>query len=316
MNEQLTRRHVERWGRDIIDRVKSDEFKHEDCTVEFKRELVEPRKAARRIAAHANAARCEPILWIIGYDEKGQTFHNVEHDFADWWGKVVVCFDDRVSPSLIELSIVEEGNTIWLLGFETNRSPYVIKNSTGTGPVDREVPWREGTSTRSAKRHELLKMLPGVKVPNVETVSISAELQTPSSGTSLRVKVLLYVEVLPGHPVSIPRHRIRAVPNVTVWRAGKEEKVDLDINELFLNQTLARTVTLVRSDYLTIETIHPLSALANPNTIIAPSKPFRFRMNVSIVHNRGISIDEILHPSNKPGSWRASTTEQQAVAQH
>jgi hypothetical protein len=43
----------------------------EDDLIEFKRTWIKPHKAARRIAAHANAARGQDILWLIGVDPAG-----------------------------------------------------------------------------------------------------------------------------------------------------------------------------------------------------------------------------------------------------
>jgi len=53
----------------VIDCVKKGQ-PNEDFLVELKRDWIEKGKAARRIAGHANAARGENILWLIGVDEK------------------------------------------------------------------------------------------------------------------------------------------------------------------------------------------------------------------------------------------------------
>ena len=55
---------------DIIDRLEKGQ-PIEDDTVELKAEWPKDHfRAARRIAAHANSARGEPLLWLIGIDEK------------------------------------------------------------------------------------------------------------------------------------------------------------------------------------------------------------------------------------------------------
>lgn len=55
--------------------------------------------------------------------------------------------------------------------FETDRAPYVIKNSLD-GFVQFEVPWRDGTAIRSANRTELLKILvPLQRLPSIEVLS-------------------------------------------------------------------------------------------------------------------------------------------------
>ena len=60
---------IEAWALGIIDRVIQKQ-PIEDDRVELKAEWPDALKAARRIAGHANAARGEPILWLIGVDEK------------------------------------------------------------------------------------------------------------------------------------------------------------------------------------------------------------------------------------------------------
>ena len=64
---------IEYWALRILERVE----KHqpiEDTWVELKAEWpVETAKTARQLAGHANAARGEPVLWLIGVDEKRQS---------------------------------------------------------------------------------------------------------------------------------------------------------------------------------------------------------------------------------------------------
>lgn len=62
-------RDIEFWALSVIERVELKQ-PHEDFLIELKRKWVPLSKAARRIAGHANAARGEPILWLIGVDEK------------------------------------------------------------------------------------------------------------------------------------------------------------------------------------------------------------------------------------------------------
>lgn len=59
---------IEYWALSIIDRVKSKQ-PIEDSRVELKASWPDPKKAARRLAGHANAARGEPILWLVGIND-------------------------------------------------------------------------------------------------------------------------------------------------------------------------------------------------------------------------------------------------------
>jgi hypothetical protein len=152
---------IERWVLSIVDRVKKNQ-PIEDFRVELKSDWVDPEKAARRIAGHANAAGGTSILWLIGVDEtKGITGARYE-DLANWYARVKTHFNG-LAPGLTDLNIPIDGKTVVALLFETNRAPFVVKNpafgKAEGGPVQLEVPWREGTSIRSATRADLLRLL-------------------------------------------------------------------------------------------------------------------------------------------------------------
>ena len=65
----MKQHQIEVWVLDIVEKVE-DGQPVEDSRVEFKSDWIPPEKAARRIAGHANAARGENTLWVIGLDEK------------------------------------------------------------------------------------------------------------------------------------------------------------------------------------------------------------------------------------------------------
>ena len=161
---------IERWALDIIDRVRSNR-PIEDFRVELKSQWPkDPRKAARRIAGHANAARGEPILWLIGVDEENGLVKGESYiEFASWYNSVKAAFDE-IAPEPISFNIPVNGVTVVALFFETDRAPFVIKAADG-GAIQREVPWREATGVQSASRSQLIKMLsPRQKLPNIEVV--------------------------------------------------------------------------------------------------------------------------------------------------
>jgi hypothetical protein len=157
---------------EIVERV-TQGGRVEDDLVECKSQwLDDAYKAARRIAAQANSAQGESILWIIGLDEDANRLIGArEVDLAQWWPQVEKWFDE-VTPELTSFMVpVVEGVSVCALAFRTDRAPYVVKTD-GKGPIHREVPWRSGTSTRSAKRRELLRiLLPAIALPEVELVS-------------------------------------------------------------------------------------------------------------------------------------------------
>lgn len=197
----------------------------EDSFVELKRSFPEDRrKAARQIAAICNAARGEDVLWIVGIDDKTGEIHTpASTDIQDWWPGVAKCFDD-VTPEMSHLVVsVDEGKAVVGLVFETDRAPYVVTTD-GRGQAQCEVPWRDGATTRSAHRRELMRILaPTATVPALELLGvyvrgsyrpatrgggISGQLPAPES-FELSVSADLFVDL--SKPVTFPRHRQRLV---------------------------------------------------------------------------------------------------------
>ncbi|HJZ79373.1 MAG TPA: hypothetical protein VKD91_03475 [Pyrinomonadaceae bacterium] len=68
----MTSQEIEVWTRQIVAAALSGQAT-EDARVELKAEWIDPQKAARGLAAHANAAGGSSILWIIGVNEKERT---------------------------------------------------------------------------------------------------------------------------------------------------------------------------------------------------------------------------------------------------
>src|SRR5438128_2114127 len=139
----------------------------EDMRVELKAAWPDPVKAARRLAAHGNAARGDSLLWLIGVDEAhGVTGASFE-ELSSWHAKLKREFDE-LSPDMTPLNVSTPRGTVVALLFETSRAPFVVKNPEG-GAVQFEVPWRDGNSTHSAHRSELLRLLlPTLTVPALE----------------------------------------------------------------------------------------------------------------------------------------------------
>ena len=74
---------------------------------------------------------------------------------------------DGQAPSVQDLAVTVGDAVVVALVFGTDRAPFVVKN-----PGEFEVPWREATGTRSARRAELLTLLsPLQKLPSVEALS-------------------------------------------------------------------------------------------------------------------------------------------------
>ncbi|MGH7294741.1 MAG: AlbA family DNA-binding domain-containing protein [Polyangiaceae bacterium] len=149
--------------RDRLDRAKAG-APVEDSTIELKEAWIDPAKAARRLAAHANASRGEPFIWVIGAKEDGTVVGAKREELANILPSITAHFDGRLSPECLRTDVIPYGaGTVVAVTFASDRAPYVVLR----GNEDLDVPWREGTRTRSAKRHELLRMLqPSIALPH------------------------------------------------------------------------------------------------------------------------------------------------------
>jgi len=132
----------------------------------------DPQKAARRIAGHANAARGAEILWLIGVDEARGVVGAQANEMATWFPQVEANFDG-LAPAHTDLIVPTTGQSLVAVLFETERAPFVVKNpaygQTGGGPVELEVPWRDGTRVRSARRSEMVRLLsPLAELPSLD----------------------------------------------------------------------------------------------------------------------------------------------------
>ena len=91
---------IEYWALSIVDRVKRRQ-PVEDNRVELQSNWSDPDDAARRIAEHSNSAGGEPILWLIGVDERNGTIIGTDkNEMANWWPSVRAYFNDLAPQSL------------------------------------------------------------------------------------------------------------------------------------------------------------------------------------------------------------------------
>ena len=118
---------IENWTLKKIEQLKAGE-QIEESRVELKAIWINPQEAARKIAGHANAARGEEILWVIGIDENSHKIVGAKkEELAVWWEQVKSEFDGVV-PSMTDINVVTNGTTIVSLLFEKDRAPFVVKN--------------------------------------------------------------------------------------------------------------------------------------------------------------------------------------------
>jgi hypothetical protein len=155
----LTHQELEIWVREILEAVLVNQ-RIEDSRVELKSSWLDARKAADRLAAHANAARGTSILWLIGVDEEKCKLVDADPvELSNWLQSVESFFDGFAPRLLIDANFRIEGNSVVALYFETHQgAPFVVKGTDGSYP-EFVVPWREGTRLRAARRDDLLRIL-------------------------------------------------------------------------------------------------------------------------------------------------------------
>jgi len=160
---------IEAWALRVVE-VVTGGGRYEDGGVELKSVWPDAAVTARRIAGLANAAGGEPVLWIVGLDDTRGIVDRGTTDIANWWPSVRSHFDEDTAPDLIDVVVaLGDGKSVHALCWETDRAPFVVKNASGHGTIQREVPWREGTMLRSAHRSDLVRILaPMVRAPRLE----------------------------------------------------------------------------------------------------------------------------------------------------
>jgi hypothetical protein len=183
---------------------------NEDSTFELKAEWADDVKCARRLAGHANAARGETIIWVIGLDEKTATVTSPPHnELATWWPKVQKHFDDGFAPELLLSTVVTlDAGSVVALAFKTEGAPFVFKRDDG----NYEVPYREGTRTGGARRRHLTRMLvPFIKAPVVEGMycQIVHVAEDADSNPDMRLEWTVYAIPPPREQSSIIIHKSR-----------------------------------------------------------------------------------------------------------
>jgi hypothetical protein len=150
-----------------IDKIRAGQLVEHDF-IECKRSWPQENKA-RQLAGSLNRATGDPIIYIIGVEEKTGEVHDVsDTDVLDWWAQIVAKFDQAPPEMVRHISVqVGEGNEhVVAVAIASDRAPYVVK--TGVANPSLEVPMREGTGTRSARRDELLRILiPTTRLPEV-----------------------------------------------------------------------------------------------------------------------------------------------------
>jgi hypothetical protein len=213
---------IEAWTLRVVERLRSG-GQLEDRRVELKREWPKPEagsysKTARQLAALANANHPENVLWLVGLDEKRREVVGAGAvETARWWSMVGSCFGGD-PPDLADVVVAVGDKTVVALCFGTATAPYVVKNplhGTAAGQmIASEVPWREGTSVQTIRKHELRALLmPRPTLPEIMVHSASLSLFTKMGNHDGPEKywsgeMIWSVESLVPKRLTLPQHRM------------------------------------------------------------------------------------------------------------
>lgn len=175
----------------------------EDTYVELKREIPKDHlKAARQIGGALNAGYPEPVIWVIGLDEKAGAITPQTEELHSWWGGVKKCFNE-LAPDFTDLKVPFRGEVLTVLWFSENRAPYVVEFQTKNGK-QREIPWRQGSGAQNggATRGQLVQLLaPLSKLPQVELTRVRV---------AQGVEFTMFVTPSSTDPIAFPTHQITA----------------------------------------------------------------------------------------------------------
>ncbi len=204
---------IREWAVRVIRQVETKQ-PNEDSTVELKTELDKDTvRAAKQISGHANAARGQDILWLIGVRESDYTVVGARpQELSSWWQGVRSKFEG-VPPSFDVINVVHNGVTVMALFFDTSNAPFVVNNPTkAAGEFERGVFWREGTSTRAATQSDLILLLnPLKKLPKISILKGELRyIDGNATGPGLALSFGCYAVPLGDRPVTLPFHLCRA----------------------------------------------------------------------------------------------------------
>lgn len=149
-----------------VERIRNGE-KIENDLIECKRGWPSDNKA-RQLAGSLNRAAGDPVIYVIGIDEKDGSIHDTsDTDILDWWNQIVGQFDQVPAEMVRHIDVpINATESVVGIAFSSDRAPYLVK--TGSARPSLEIPMREGTGTRTARRDEVMRMLaPALRVPTV-----------------------------------------------------------------------------------------------------------------------------------------------------
>lgn len=175
-----------------------------------------PRLAARRLAAHANAARGRDVLWLVGAQPDGRAVPKTKvsaGSLGEWLGKLAPFFDG-LAPRVTAFNVPVGGGQVVALHIETTRAPFVVRTGKSC-----EIPWLDHgpDAIRAAGRLELIRLLsPLEDLPQFEVLESELTFyKNPHAGLGSKAAFRwtldgsLYVVPRSEGRIVLPLHRCR-----------------------------------------------------------------------------------------------------------
>jgi hypothetical protein len=186
------------------------------------------------------------------------------NEVSNWYNGVKSCFDEGIYPNLDKcINVPYLDKIVVALLFETDRAPYVIKNVAG-GQITREVPWRSGNRTDSARRSDLIKILVPINLkPVFEIVNGSVSLANLDQGKMKRLdlRLVLYVTPRTKDLLVIPYHKCKGVISLS-----SDSEIDLD--RINLSAPIMFREGGIEQDSLTVRHTYSEIVISGPGTVI------------------------------------------------
>ena len=278
-----------------------------------------PLAAARRLAAHANAARGRDLLWLVGV-RQGKVVGAEASGLEDWLAGVARYFDGlapRVRAYNVPAGSGYRGKRLQVvaLHIETERAPFVVRLAGGQPSFD--VPWFDTSDglVRSAGRQELVKLLaPLQDLPTFEV--LEAELTFYHNPHASPSGKSLYRWTLDGSLYAVPAGDARVV--VPLHRchlgiASTEERFASTGTDLNLTADKGSPAVRVTESAALIEGLGRVFVYgcgATGHKEIAWQEPMTVRIDLTPAgHDRAAVASAELRPepvreSNQAGRWK------------
>ncbi len=273
-------------------------------------------RAARQLAAQANAARGRDVLWLVGVDPQGNV-RGADPGKFDGWLAGLLPFFDGLTPRVVACNVPagrKPGKQVVALHIETDRAPFVVRG--GSRARSTEVPWQEmGGPIRTAGRVELIKLLtplhdlPPLEILEAELTFYKNPHPSYASKAAFRWTLDGSVYVMPraDDRVVVPLHRCRgSLSTASGDFSGQASEVNLTADKNSPAIRLTDSAALIEG--LGRVFIYCSGSTTQPEILMDQAMAFTVDM-IPAGSDRATSASTTMRPapvaeSNQAGRWK------------